>query len=363
MGCLCPNFFKPSFKPCYLTPETPLLFSFSTENDASFYIPVQYSSISTRLAQILKSEPENWLSYKTFLTESKEYLHQTLNSIDNFLFQEAGNLESSSFPKKKIEYEGELGSPLDSIKESPLNSPNLDYYDKFRLKTFQIEINRLIFLGDNSPDDMNYIDPFIEIEISNDTQKYTFTSKILRSTAKKDFVWNELIQIPLEKSLDRTEIIKSQFSVSAYFLEKVNRKKCLLGEKYCFSFSELTHQMLVEKNIKIKNPNDRATGGCFAILLFRCQLIYDYFRLLNYWKKEIEVKLEIIQRMCQKIMVEEKGQKLRKIAVNNYNQKQEIEITDPGKNEKKNKANFSLMSGEGSEVNISSVYDHQYYLK
>ena len=363
MGCLCPNFFKPSFKPCYLTPETPLLFSFSTENDASFYIPVQYSSISTRLAQILKSEPENWLSYKTFLTESKEYLHQTLNSIDNFLFQEAGNLESSSFPKKKIEYEGELASPLDSIKESPLNSPNLDYYDKFRLKTFQIEINRLIFLGDNSPDDMNYIDPFIEIEISNDTQKYTFTSKILRSTAKKDFVWNELIQIPLEKSLDRTEIIKSQFSVSAYFLEKVNRKKCLLGEKYCFSFSELTHQMLVEKNIKIKNPNDRATGGYFAILLFRCQLIYDYFRLLNYWKKEIEVKLEIIQRMCQKIMVEEKGQKLRKIAVNNYNQKQEIEITDPGKNEKKNKANFSLMSGEGSEVNISSVYDHQYYLK
>ena len=350
MGCLCPNFFLPEFKPCYLTPETTFNFEFSSENDNSFYIPVKYSSISTLLTLILDSEPNNWLSYKSFLHESKEYLHQTLNSIDNFLFQEISNLESSSFPKEKlILNSGEMGSPLKDSKDSMINSPNFDYYQKFRLKTFQLEINRLIFLGDNDPNLLNLGDPFIEIEISNEMHQYIFTTKPINSK-KKDFIWNELVQIPLAQNIEKSELMKSHFDLSVYFIDKNTRKKRILGEKYRFSFSELTNQMLFEKNIKIRNPNDRNIGGFYAILLFRCQVIYDYFILLNYWKKEIEVKLEIIQRMCQKIMVEEKGQKLRKIALNNYNNKQEIEIIDQSKNEekKKNKANFSLMSGEGS---------------
>ena len=61
---------------------------------------------------------------------------------------------------------------------------------------------------------------------------------------------------------------------------------------------------------------------------------------------------------------DEKGQKLKGIAINNYKQENNI-FNETWKSEehRKNTKNFSLMSGDNSEINMSSIYDNHYYLK
>ena len=384
MGSLCPNFFSQSFKTYYPSSEfITSLINFSTENDEFFYIPPKYTSICYNLSQIINSDSESWHENKLFLKDSKKYLLETLNSLDNFLFKE-DNIFENSFPKERkisnspespnsIQISGIKSpeSPIETFKRgrgSSMISCN-DYNEKFRLKKFILEINRLFFLGENDPTAQNLENPYIELEFWNFGEKNSKNSFKFRSsqTQKEALnpIWNEIFEIDLPEKLVNS-FQKIQFSIALMY-RKNGVNTVIIGEKYLFSFSELMNQMLMEKIVNLRNKNDR--NGCFAVLLFRCQLIHDYFKLLNYWKNEVEVKMEIINRVLQKIAFEEKGQKLKRIAMNNYKQENNAVFFEIGtKNEEKKKKgeiqrNYSLNSGENSEINISSIYDNQYYIK
>ncbi len=386
MGSICPNFFSKSFKTYYPSSEYfTSLINFSTENDEFFYIPPKYTSICSKLSLIINSDSEFWNENKQFLKDSKKYLLETLNSLDNFLFQEDNIFENSLQKEKKITNSPESPNyiQISSIKspESPSETFKrgrgssmiscVDYNEKFRLKKFILEINRLFFLGENDPTQQNLENPYIELEFWNFGEKNSKNSFKFRSsqTHKEALnpIWNEIFEIDLPEKLGNS-LQKVQFSIALMY-RKNGVHLVIIGEKYLFSFSELMNQMLFEKIVNLRNKNDR--NGCFAVVLFRCQLIHDYFKLLNYWKNEVEVKMEIINRILQKIAFEEKSQKLKRIAMNNYKQENNaifFEISTKNKNEEKKKKgeiqrNFSLNSQENSEINSSSIYDNQYYIK
>lgn len=387
MGSFCPNLFSKSFKSYYPSPQAfPNLVNFNTENDNYFYIPHKYTSITTKLSNIINSNSDFWQEEKLYLHESKKYLLETLTTLDNFIFQE-DNLFESSFPKEKKGINS-LESPnyiqMTVLRESTIESEckktqgttltTYDYNEKFRLKKFLLEINRLIFLGENDPKDQNMISPYIEIEFMNrggqsfleKSEKISLKIRTKTNNEALNPIWNEVFDIDLMDLLKISSFENIQFSISLYYHEKLNSSPKLMGEKYLFSFTELMNQMLFEKVINIRSKNER-TGGCFAIFLFRCQLIHDYFKLLNHWKNEIEVKLEIISRIIQKISLEENGQKFKRIAINNYRLDNtnimHENIFNKTEDKKKSMRNFSLMSGENSEINLSSIYDNQYFIK
>ena len=384
MGSFCPNCFKKSFKSYYLNSKISAI-SFSTQNDECFYIPHRYTTILSKLSTIINSESEFWNEHKHFLQEAKKYLYEQLNSLDNFIFKEDNICESSIKERKSLLVSNSPESPvLIQMSDMKIQDSNenefkrgrgstltsyIDYNEKFRLKKFIFEINRLMFLGENDPNDQNMKDPRIELEFfpnyENNSIKKTIKFQSKSHPNALNPIWNEIFEIDLPELLEISSLQRIQFSISLVYKNARNGNSIILGEKYLFSFSELSNQMLYEKIINIKNKRDRP-GGCFAILLFRCQLIHDYFKLLNYWKNEIEVKLEIINRIIQKIAFEEKGQKLKRIALNNYRLENEIEGCVKGVEEKKKKElqkNISLMSGDNSDINLSSIYENQYYIK
>lgn len=387
MGSCCPNLFSKKFKPYYRKPEISSSFQiFTNENDDSFYIPTKYLSIKSDLLKILNLDSSLWQNHKQFIYESKEYLYEKLNTLDNFLFQE-DNFESNSQQKSDFfgvknsidspkmiqmsslsQHEGVNENELSRKRTNTLNS-NIDYMEKFRVKKFIIEISKLSFLGDNNPENMSLTKPWIEINFFDTLgKKIDINGEILRFSTKEhkngyNPVWNEVFELDLQK-LESFSLNKAQFSITINYKNEKKGKEITLGEeKYMFYFNELLNQMILEKAINIKNKND-LTGGYIAIFFFRCQLIHDYFKFLVSWKNEIEVKLEIINRLIQKMAFDEKGQKLKGIAINNYKQENNI-FNETWKSEehRKNTKNFSLMSGDNSEINMSSIYDNHYYLK
>lgn len=382
MGSCCPNFFSRRFRLYHPEPQNSLNFEiFSNENDGFFYTPSKYTDIKTNLTKIINLSSSQWSEHKNFLYESKSYLLESLGSLDNFLFQEDNNLENS-LPKdtkfqeipsliqmsviKNLDKEFELNqartSTISSYKECN---------QKFIVKKFILEIKRLVFLGDNNPEALNLTAPRVELKFVDALLNNISKNKIFCTKSNKQSlnpIWNEVFEVDLQSFLEVFPFHQIHFSISIFYEEKLQRKSVLLGESQIFSFRELENQMIYEKAVNLRGPNENA-GGFIAVLYFRCQLIHDYFKFLNSWKNEIEVKLEIINRLIQKIAFDEKSQKFIGIAMNNYKQENLcVQEIASGKAEEKRKnpknfQNFSLMSGENSEINGSSIYDNQYYLK
>lgn len=105
--------------------------------------------------------------------------------------------------------------------------------------------------------------------------------------------WNEVFVYEFEQ-----EDIKDhgKFEISLFYMENVllNTKR-IIDKKYTFDFSELTNQRVNEKIIKLR----KSSCDIFGEIYLRVQLVVNYEKFLSDWINELEVKLEIIERILK----------------------------------------------------------------
>ena len=258
------------------SPSSPAQYEFSNKNDNNFLIPRDYTQIILQLKEkILPDETSSWINYQKFLISTQidfEKLLGTLRSYANFSAKEM--------------------IPFETIFRQELNFPK-----KFPRK-FMIDVQRIAFNNSREVIDIKteWFKSFVEIEIYPDEKNSPdrvifFQTKTAESGEMPE--WNELFIYEFENERIRET---GKFCISLYNMDSfLIRSKKLVDQKFTFMFSELNNQLVNEKNIKLKDENNKYMGD----LLIRVQIVYNYERFLAYWINEIENKLEIIERILK----------------------------------------------------------------
>ena len=268
-------------------------------NDSKFLIVNQYDEIISQINEIIKSDPKCWILHAEFLKCSYIYFLKVSEKI-NKTFENPENLEKSNIFADDENSEINLNDV--TIEQNPINdekkiSDNL--FENLK-KKFIIEIQRAKFFGDVENKNSKLLNPFVEISLKNieTSQKYKLQNSTKTSNSKEFPVWNEAFLFEFE---DLGNALKNAyFQLSLFYYNEASKSKIKVGDSVKFSFSELSDQLLFEKSINIK---DSKNESMFAQILIRCQYVYNFKKLLLYWKNLIEVKLEIIKRVLKKIVI------------------------------------------------------------
>lgn len=281
MGNICAEIYKLCFK--WLIPKkdptqpydstTPDSYNFSDTNDNKFMIPKDYFKIIKKIKdKILVDDTCLWPTYQVFLQTSKSYFIKLLTSLKSY---------------QKLSISENI--PFETIFQMEKVFP------KKHSKKFILEIQKAIFSSENNPQTESLSKPFVEIEIYPNQKLFPdrvvyFQTKIGEPVNTPE--WNEVFVYEFEH-----DEIKShgKFEISLYYIENtILNTKRLIDKKHIFEFSELSNQRVNEKIIKLK---DSAT--IIGQIFMRVQLVINYEKFLADWINELEVKLEIIERILK----------------------------------------------------------------
>jgi len=248
---------------------------FSSANNNKFMIPKDYFNIIKQIKEkILIGDTSLWPTYQLFLQNSKSYFNKLLSSLKSY---------------KKLSV---VDIPFETIFQMETVFPK-----KYPRK-FILEIQKALFFSANkNPKTEGFSKPYIEIEIypnekKNPDRVVFFQTKTGEPLENPE--WNEVFVYEFEH-----EDIKEtgKFLISLFYIENslLNAKK-LIDKKYTFDFTELSNQRVNEKVIKLKETDNVEQ---FGEIYLRVQMIYNYQRFLADWINELEVKLEIIERILK----------------------------------------------------------------
>ena len=249
---------------------------FSDTNNRKFMIPKDYLNIIRKVKEkILIDDTSLWPTYQKFLQNSKVSFNKLLNSLKSY---------------QKL-------SVVDNIPFETIFQMEVVFPKKYPRK-FILEIQKVVFFSTiHNPKNKGLMKPYIEIEIYPNEKKQPdrvvfFQTKVGDSVNNPE--WNEVFVYEFE-----LEDIKDtgKFMISLYYVENklINSKK-LIDKKYTFEFTELINQRVNEKVIKMKDDDNFEYIGEICL---RVQMIYNYEKFLTDWINELEVKLEIIERILK----------------------------------------------------------------
>ena len=256
-----------------ITPEPS---QFSEINNSKFMIPKDYLNIIKQIKdKILIDDTSLWPNYQKFLQNSKAYFNKLLNSL-------------KSYKKQSV---------IDNIPFETIFQMDMVFPKKYPRK-FILEIQKALFFSTlNNPKNQGLTKPYIEIEIypnniKNPDRVVFFQTKVGDIINNPE--WNEVFVYEFElEEIQET----GKFLISLYYVENylLNSKK-LIDKKYTFEFPELSNQRINEKIIKLKDVYHAEPIGEIYI---RVQMIYNNEKFLADWINELEVKLEIIERILK----------------------------------------------------------------
>lgn len=272
---------------------------FSDKNNSKFMIPKDYLYIITQIKEkILIDETSLWPKYQIFLLNSKSYLTKLLNGLKSY---------------KNL-------SVIDNIPFETIFQIEIMFPKKYPRK-FILEIQKANFISNvKSPQIQGLRKPYIEIEIypnekKNPDRVIFFQTKVGAPINSPE--WNEVFVYEFEP-----EEIKEtgKFLISLYYIDaNFPYSKTLIDKKYIFEFTEISNQRVNEKIIKLKEENN-----IIGEIFFRVQLIYNYEKFLIDWINELEVKLEIIERIL-KINAEFSDRPQKKVRLSTSKKKKFVE--------------------------------------
>ena len=249
--------------------------NFSSVNNNKFMIPKDYFNIIKQIKEILREDTSLWTTYQLFLQNSKSFFNKLLSSLKSY---------------KKLSVVDHI--PFETIFQTETLFPK-----KYPRK-FILEIQKLIFCSPmKNLKTKGYSKPYIEIEIYPNEKKQPDRVVFFQTKTGEPIdnpEWNEVFVYEFEN-----EDIKEtgKFIISLYYIENsILSGKKLIDKKYTFEFTELANQRVNEKVIKLKEKDNSELGG---EIYLRVQMVYNYERFLADWINELEVKLEIIERILK----------------------------------------------------------------
>jgi hypothetical protein len=200
-------------------------------------------------------------------------------------------------------------------------------------------------------------------------------------------MWNEIFKYEcLEKNNNKSpdkndqRLDNWQFSLKLFYTDNIKRKGIMIGQESVFFMNELHGQKIYEKLVNFK---DLSGDKLYAQVGIRCQLINNFEDLLKYWKNEIEAKLALVKGILNRTSEYEKMEEEWSFKYNTKKRFSEnartilenkpsgelddgVRFSSPDNRRKKILTGFdkSLVSIESSiEMNQSTVYDNQFYIK
>ena len=249
--------------------------NFSSINNNKFMIPKDYFNIIKQIKEILREDTSLWTTYQLFLQNSKSFFNKLLSSLKSY---------------KKL-------SVVDHIPFETIFQTETVFPKKYPRK-FILEIQKLVFCSPmKNLKTQGFSKPYIEIEIYPNEKKQPDRVVFFQTKTGEPIdnpEWNEVFVYEFEN-----EDIKEtgKFIISLYYIENsILSGKKLIDKKYTFEFTELANQRVNEKVIKLKEKDNSELGG---EIYLRVQMVYNYERFLADWINELEVKLEIIERILK----------------------------------------------------------------
>ena len=179
--------------------------------------------------------------------------------------------------------------------------------------------------------------PFIELRVRTPPSEQTFTSK--KNVAGSTVVYNEFFEVGFEE----IDYKKGTFLIKLLYVDGGAHICMQLCDEFIFSMEELDNMEVVEKVLFFKDK----FGNVLADLKVRCQLVWNYCKLVENWLTEFKMKRGIIEKIEEKMEEAEK----KTVRTNSINL--------DGNNLEK--GDNSLVSIESSFC--QSLYDNQFYVK
>jgi hypothetical protein len=356
--------------------------TFQTINDDKFFTFPGYTGNISTINEIIKSKSDSWPKHGDYLRAVLVKFESLLLSIhtciseptqENIDLLFSGSASAVKSKKNINNTVNPLGTPkladllkTPQIKDESDNSESMIWNLKKSLLV-EVQKGQLATNKNINADSMPFEKPVVEVEINHPQleDKINYPTRYVKEThaAGDDIcpIWCQVLEFDISKIVESPE--SGSFTIRLLYSLKNSKRTQQVGQDVSYLFSELKNQEICEKIINIKAEDGKKI---VAQILLRSQLAWDIMGLLRKWRNELEIKVEIINRLLDRIdeiqRYSAQFPNKNSIITNNHSESRRNEKSQINQHNTTHIGN-SLISFGNSTMNNSGLYDNPYVIK